>query len=468
MGKKRAQRVAIWERWPFSRQKTIIVASVLAAVVVLGGGFFAWRAYANRAVDYGALLKVSPAYKAYTIGVAAASSGHPKEAEDAFERALKQDSSNALIYNALATLYLGQQETQKALVTAENGIVKAPGSPDLYYTLGLARYKIGQLDDAASALQRAIEIKPEFGDALLWLGNTYLLQSKVLAGTPDGGDPAKLQQAIDLFRRAVDSDPSVAGYHSALAEALYQRRDLAEARAAMEQACALDPKNAGYASSLGEICDQLDDLTAAEAAYKTATTIDPNNPDALYGLGLVYFKRQQDAEAIESFRNVLKKNPFHADAHEKLGQALIRTGAQAEGDGELQAAEDSRMRDKTINDMRRASMADPTNAELANNLGIELARQGSYEEAMQAFSRALAANPRYIDAQYQMAGVLATTGKVGEAITAFMQVDKAQPGYRDTNLYLSRLNERIGRAPEAKRRKEMYDAQQAEAAKTKG
>ena len=463
-GNKRARGASDARRWPLSRRQTFIAGTVVAIVVVLGGGWYAWRVYANRSVDYAKALKVSPAYKAYTIGIQAASAGRSKEAEDAFERALKEDPSNALIYNALATLYIQEQETQKAMVTAETGITRAPGSPDLYYTLGLARYKSGQLDDAATSLQRAIELKPDFGDALLWLGNTYLLQAKVLAGTPDGGDPAKLQQAIDLLQRAVAADDSVAGYHAALAEALYQRRDLAPARASMERACTLDHKNAEYFASLGRICDQLDDLAAAQEAYRQATTLDPTNVEALYGLGVVYFKRQQDTEAIATLREALKKNPYYADAHEKLGQALIRAGQQDEGNGELQSAEECRTRDKTINDMRRASAMDPSNEQLANNLGIELARQGSFEEAMQAFSRALAANPKFIDAKYQMAGVMTQVGRLTDALQLFQQIDKEQPGYRDTNLYLSRINEKLGRAPEAERRKKMYEAQRQRAA----
>ena len=91
--------------------------------------------------------------------------------------------------------------------------------------------------------------------------------------------------------------------------------------------------------------------------------------------------------------------------------------------------------------------------------GIELARQSDFEDAMQAFQRAIAANPRAIDPRYQMAGVYARRGKVVEAIAAFSEVDKLQPGYRQTNLYLAKLFGGVGRTSEATRRQKMWDDQ---------
>jgi tetratricopeptide (TPR) repeat protein len=442
-----------------SRGQWIAAIAVVAAIAIGAGGYFGWRAFSNREIDYNGRLKTSEALKPYQIGLAAASAGRKQEAENAFQRAIDADPTNALPYNALATFYVGQGDLQRALVACENGVNAAPGSPDLYYTLGVTRYQTGRFDDAAQALQKALAIRPEYPEAALWLGNTYLLQSK-LAGV-EGGDPAKLADAIAQFRRAAELDPDVADYHSALAEGLYQRRDLAEARAEMQRAIELDPKNTKYPRSLGKICDQLDDLDAAAAAFTNATKLDPTDAESFYGLGLVYFKKQQDADAVAAFRDALKVNPYAADAHEKLGQTLVRMGQQDEGQHELQAAEDSRVRERKINDMRRASAADPGDAALANNLGIELARQGDYDDAMQAFQRALTADPRFVDAQYQIGGLYATRNKVVEAIQAFTTVDKMKPGYRWTNYYLGKLNEKINRKAEAAKRLKMFEAQKA-------
>lgn len=456
---KRSRLETLLDRVPLTRSQWLAAVAVAGVLLLGGGGYLAWNAYSNRVPAYEAQLRSNPeALRAYQVALVAAQSGRTAEAEEGFQRALGAVGDNALVYDALATFYLGRGEAQKALVTAENGITRAPGWPPLYYTLGLARYQVGRLDDAAQALERALELESDMPDAEMWLGNIYLIQAK-MGG--EGADPMKLTSAIEHFRRAVALDGNVAGYHSALAEGLYQRRDLTEARTAMERALELDEKNAKYWLSLGKICDQLDDLDGAQVAFTRSTERDPTNPEAHYGLGVVLFKRQEDAKAADALRKALKENQYHADAHEKLGQTLIRMGQQAEGEQELRAAEESRTRAKTIDEMRRASAMDPSNAELANNLGIELARQGDYDGAMESFHRALRANPKLIDARYQMAGVYASRNKPLEAIEAFTIVDKAQPGYRRTNFYLWQLNEKIGRTTEATRRQQMFEAQLA-------
>ncbi len=294
-----------------------------------------------------------------------------------------------------------------------------------------------------------------------------LTKHRTVDDTPAGGGagmvmrPDVLAAAIDQFRHAVAIDSEVAGYHAALADGLLLRRDLAEARQELERALELDPNNPKYLLTLGKVCDQLDDLDAAVAAFQRSSQLDGTEPEAFYGLGLAYFKRQQDAEAVDALRHALKLNPFHIDAHERLGQTLIRMGQQAEGDTELQRAEDSRTRAAKITDLQRASALDPSNTEMANNLGIELARQGDYEGAMQAFQRALAGNPRYIDANYQIGGLYANRGKVLEALDAFNAVDKVQPGYRQTNYFLAKIYEKIGRKTEAEKRMRMYEEQKA-------
>ncbi len=459
-GRQAKNRAAAVPKARLSRTQWLVIAAVVGVVVLGLGGYYGWKAFTNKTVDYNTALRASPAYKSYQVGILAAQAGRDNEAEEAFQRARTEDPSNAIIYNALATLYLNKGNVQKAIVTCEDGIIRAPGWPDLYYTLGLARYQAGRFADAEQALQRALDLKPDLADAALWLGNTYMVESR-FGGADGSGDPTKLAAAIDQFRRAVAIDSEVAAYHAALADGLLLRRDLAEARQELERAVELDPNNAKYLLTLGKVCDQLDDLDAAVAAFQRSSQLDGTEPEAFYGLGLAYFKRQQDAEAVDALRHALKLNPFHIDAHERLGQTLIRMGQQAEGDTELQRAEDSRTRAAKITDLQRASALDPSNTEMANNLGIELARQGDYEGAMQAFQRALAGNPRYIDANYQIGGLYANRGKVLEALDAFNAVDKVQPGYRQTNYFLAKIYEKIGRKTEAEKRMRMYEEQKA-------
>jgi tetratricopeptide (TPR) repeat protein len=436
----------------------VAAAAVLLAVVL---GYFWWSGDANRRVDYETSLRTSPAFRSYQVGIAAAAQGRTKEAETALSKALADDPSNALIYNALATLYVNDGEYQKALVTSENGVRQAPGLPELHYTLGLSRYQVGRYDEAAQALERALELKPDFPDATLWLGNTFLMQARQ-TGTADGAfNPERLTAAIEQFRKAVAADPGQAHYHAALGEALFHRRDLSESRGHYEEAIALEHKSAPYHIALGKVCEQLDDLGAAEAAFRRAAELDRLSDDAQYGLGVVYFKHERDEEAAAAFREAIRINEFNADAHERLGQTLMRMGQKEEAAKEIALAQQARQREQGLAQLRQLAAEEPGNAEIARRLGIELAKQGDYELALVELRRALSINPRDVDAQYQIGGIYFRSNKILEAIDAFTAVDKLSPGYRWTNHYLAELYKRIGQQRKATERARLFEEQKA-------
>lgn len=453
----------VWTRVGLTRQQALVVGAVLAVLLVAVAGYLIWSRVSNREVDYESALKTSPAYPQYQAAILAAQSQRYDQAEDALRKALVADSSNALIYNTLATIYVQKQEYQKALVACENGINRAPGSPDLYYTLGLVRFNLGKLDDAEQALTKALQIRERFPEAHLWLGNTYLVLAR--GGAEEGGgafDPGRLTQAAASFERAIALAPDVPEYHAALGEAYFDQRELERARSEYSKASDLDPKNAKYLVAIGKIDDQLGALDLAEEAFKHATEADRLDADAHYGLGLALFKKgDRDDEAIAAFRKAIEINRYHADAHEKLGQALVRTGKQEEGDQEAKLAADARLRAGELDQLRALAAQQPNNSEVANKLGLELAKQGNYEEAFLAFQRAISLNPRNLDARYMMAGIYLTKGNVLDAMKGFEEVDKLEPGYRRTNEYLAQIYRKIGRQTEAERREQMLNAQRA-------
>lgn len=439
------------------RMRVFTVAAL--AVALLAVGYLGWRYYSNREVDYLGALKTSPAFPAYRVGVAAASERRYQEAESAFQRALKEDGRNALIYNALATMYIDQGETQKALVAAEQGVTLAPGSPDLLYTLGLTRYHLGKFEDAEQSLRRALEIRPEFPRASLWLGNTLMILART--GLEGGFRPELLEEAIGHYEDAVDAEPDEASFHAALGDALFQKRDLAGARSHLELAVKLDSKTGKYHVALGRVCEQLGDLEAARDAFRTATSVERTDKEAFYGLGVVLAKLGSDEEAEAALRRCLEIDRYHTDAHQVLGDLLVKLGRQQEGEQELALAEQSRQQERAIVALRMQASAEPNNAELANKVGIELAKRGEYDEAMGAFQRAIAVDPRNVDAHYQMAGIYFIRGRTAEALDRFMLVDRLRPGYRWTNHYLAQIYRATGQKAKAEERQRAFETQKA-------
>ena len=101
-----------------------------------------------------------------------------QQAIELFATALEHDAQFAPAYAAMADTWLllslyGNITTMKAIEKAQAMIDKAlaldPESAEAFAALGLARWQIGQMDAAESALRQAVELNSEYIPAQLWL-----------------------------------------------------------------------------------------------------------------------------------------------------------------------------------------------------------------------------------------------------------------------------------------------------------
>jgi len=101
-----------------------------------------------------------------------------QRAIEMFATALEHDSQFAPAYAAMADTWLllsmyGNVTSMKATEKAQTMIDKAlaidPESSEAFAALGLARWQIGQMDAAESALRQAVELNADYIPAQLWL-----------------------------------------------------------------------------------------------------------------------------------------------------------------------------------------------------------------------------------------------------------------------------------------------------------
>lgn len=104
--------------------------------------------------------------------------GELQRAIELFATALEHDARFAPAYAAMADTWLllslyGNVSTHKATRKAESMIENAleidPESEEAFAALGLARWQIGQMDAAESALRQSIELNEDYVPAQLWL-----------------------------------------------------------------------------------------------------------------------------------------------------------------------------------------------------------------------------------------------------------------------------------------------------------
>lgn len=172
---------------------------------------------------------------------------------------------------------------------------------------GLGLFNRGQYGEAIPCFQKAIELDPEYGDAYLYLGRSYL-------------NLGRWGEAISPLRTALRlaPDKSKSQVMSVLLDALLG-------------AASSKFKQGDFRSSVDLLTEALSLQPGLEAAKGQMTA-------ALLGLGAALLTEGNADEAIASFKKALEFSPNNAAAYLGLAQAFLKSGDLFKA---LQAAQDA-------------------------------------------------------------------------------------------------------------------------------
>ena len=178
-------------------------------------------------------------------------------------------------------------KVEKADEAALNSYVEAfkvsPLDPSPFIASARVAMQTKKIDDARKYLQGALNIKPDFADALFMLS-----QIEAQAG------------------------------------------NLKEAISRTEQTAALSPNNSGVFFQLGLLQYQNNNFNAARTAFEKAIGLNGNYANARYFLGLIYDRQGLKEKAIEQFTNIAKTNPNNEEVKNILDNLLSGRNALAE------------------------------------------------------------------------------------------------------------------------------------------
>jgi tetratricopeptide (TPR) repeat protein len=168
------------------------------------------------------------------------------------------------------------------------------------------------VSDGRRVVVRATEgaFEPLTGQMVLDFQVTTLRDDVVRVLRPETSK-SRARTAYDLYMRAssLDEDP----HTYAEAEDLYRR------------AIELDPSLAIAYTNLGNIRFRKGDDAGAEALYRRAIDVDATQPEAHYNLGYVTLERGDAASAVRA----IASDPRFADAHFNLAMAYEQLGDRA-------------------------------------------------------------------------------------------------------------------------------------------
>lgn len=180
---------------------------------------------------------------AWEFAFALIAAKQPQEAEHWFQRVTRMERGNGAAYAMLATCQLQRGAAQQALRTAELAAKISPRISMTHATLGLVRWRAGELDSARAAFDEVLRLRPSDIKVMLSLAAIT-------------GQMRRFDLALGYLQRAVAILPDDPNLWIALGTALYETKQHAEAAQAFSCALTLDPTNAMAREGLTRSRDQ--------------------------------------------------------------------------------------------------------------------------------------------------------------------------------------------------------------------
>ncbi len=279
----------------------------------------------------------------------------------AIERARPKQAG---FYFHLAEAYRSANQEEKALPMYEAALERAPKHRDAWLNYSVALEKTGRVEQAAKALERALDQLPDDPRLLSNLGEVYL--GDVFTKT---GGPSK---AVGVLRRAVELDPGqlAAQHNLGLAYAATGATD--QAIRAWEEALRIQPFYPLAHNSLGIALADQDKLAEAETHYRQAIRFDPSYVNVHFNYATLLFRMGRFAQAQAELRDVIRLDPNYALAYSNLADLLRQQG-------NMRAATEQYW---------LALAKDPTLDKPHLGLGMALGSQGNFPAARGEFEEA--------------------------------------------------------------------------------
>lgn len=252
--------------------------------------------------------------------------GDAATAEATLRRGVQQVPNPAAVWLALGQL-LGEQDRVKDAEEAfQNAVRLAPGDAIVYieqatFYEGLARSATGEVAErywtaARDAHQRAMDLNPTLVRPYTGLAQYYRMRKEY-------------STAIDLYQRGLATIPNDPWLTFGLAQTYNESGEPELGLPYYQQAVQLQPGNALFQQQFGNVASQLQRWDEAMVAYREALRLKPDyarDANFLTAMGFADLKRNQFETAAQSFQQVLDLDPKNQSARFYLGQALEGTG----------------------------------------------------------------------------------------------------------------------------------------------
>ncbi|GMG87944.1 tetratricopeptide repeat-containing sulfotransferase family protein [Biformimicrobium ophioploci] len=353
------------------------------------------------------------AVKLLQQGFALQKQGNFDAAEQHYHKVLAAHPHNEFALNLLGVVALRREEFDKAVSFLQRAARANSRDPDTFSNLGLAFKEQGEFEQACTAFEKALSLKPNPVTANN-LGNSRAAL----------GDHRK---AAECFQAALRMQPDYPDCMLNFARTLIELRDFTGVNKLLSAVEQRQPRNAELFCIRGESEIAQSHFDEALPTLKQVLELDPTSNPARLALSTAA-KQLGDAEQAEQLlRDALSQEPDNAEAHTHLGvlmeqlgrfdaaaasfrEAIARNGKQASAYYQLSKLKEHGLGPSELENIERLLGDQSLHAILRGPLLFALAthceKQGDYSRSLELFkegNRIRAAGARYdrdIERQY--------------------------------------------------------------------
>ena len=285
--------------------------------------------------------------------------------------------------------FSNQSAHEQAIAAYERSLRFVPDRTNALKELGLSLMKMGGIEEAITAFRRAHELDPQDHRAVYGLA---------LALERNG----EFTEAIALCRRGLQSRPWLYTFRL-LGRCLGRMGRHAEALEVYQQALAHYPTDGMLYLQQGRDLLATGDRPAAMQALEQAVRLMPEKQTALRDLADLHFRKRRFADAVATYRMLLRLDPSSAALHAYLGHSLRALGESREAELEY----------------RQVIELQPEDPVAHFNLGSLLLQDGQREQAVAAFEEAVQAGSVTIETYRLLARLYGEQGRLQDALELF-------------------------------------------------
>src|SRR5262245_56387051 len=312
-------------------------------------------------------------------------------------------------------VHLAKHETQEAVADFQQVLKLEPKLPLAHQQLALAHLQANNLQQAKAELSEAIKISPQFVDARL-----QLAQLNLQSGSP--------QLAIEDLESLTRTMPQVREPYRILGMAYLSQKAPAKATETFRKFSALAPRDPAGLYLIGVGLQAEGKVAEARKQYEATLTMVPGALEPTAQLVNLKLADKDPAGAVELVKQQIAATKTPASLYELLGNVYLVQNKLDDAEKTFSKAIELEPRlvasytalatiyarqkklDEGIAKLEQAHKVAPTSLPPLMMLGLLQQQRGNIAKAQEAYTQALAINPRFAPAANNLAWLYSENG----------------------------------------------------------